>query len=127
MAEGWAKHLKADLLKVYSAGTDPKGLNLNAIRVMAEVGVDISNQHSKHFHEFEDIPLDFIITLCSNAKGTCPTFPEPTRLLHVNFDDPSIIVGSAQTIEETLNHYRRVRDEIRSFIETLPNALKGLL
>jgi len=125
MAEGWARHLKGDLIEVYSAGIETHGLNPNAEKVMAEAGVDISGQRSQHIDEFKDVPLDHVITVCSHAHESCPVFPGKTKVTHVAFDDPPRLAKDAATEEEALSHYRRVRDQIRAFVETLPTALEN--
>lgn len=123
MAEGWARHLQGDVFEAYSAGVETHGLNPNAVKVMAEVGVDISAQRSQHIDEFKDISLDHVITVCGNAHESCPIFPGSTKVTHIGFDDPPRLAKEAATEEEALSHYRRVRDEIRAFVETLPDAL----
>ena len=123
MAEGWARQLKGDLLEAYSAGVETHGLNPHAVKVMAEAGVDISAQQSQHIDEFRQVPLDHVITVCSNAHESCPVFPGKTKVTHVAFEDPPRLARDAATEEEALKHYRRVRDEIRAFVETLPDAL----
>jgi arsenate reductase len=124
MAEGWARHLKKDVLEPYSAGIETHGLNPNAVKVMAEVGVDISQQHSKNLNELADISFDHVVTVCGNAHETCPVFPGTTKVTHVGFDDPPRLAKEAATEEEAMGHYRRVRDEIRKFVESLPEALE---
>ena len=124
MAEGWAKHLKPDSIQAYSAGTDPHGMNPLAIKVMAEAGVDLSTHHSKHLNQLPNIPFDYVITVCDNANESCPVFPGKTKRLHVGFDDPPRLAKDAKSEEEALSHYRRVRDEIRHFVQRLPEALK---
>jgi arsenate reductase len=123
MAEGWARHLKGSLFEAYSAGIETHGLNPHAVQVMAEAGVDISSQRSQHIDEFRDVPLDHVITVCSHAHESCPVFPGATKVTHVGFDDPPRLAREAATEEEALGHYRRVRDEIRRFVETLPESL----
>jgi len=123
MAEGWARHLKGDVLEAYSAGIETHGLNPRAVQVMAEAGVDISGHRSKHVDELRDIPLDWVITVCDHAQESCPLFPGRVKLVHVGFDDPPRLAAGAKSEEEALAHYRRVRDEIRAFVETLPDAL----
>ena len=123
MAEGWARQLKGDLLEPYSAGVETHGLNPQAVQVMAEAGVDISGHRSKHVRELSDVAFDFVITVCGNAQESCPAFPGRTKVVHVGFDDPPRLAKEARTEEEALNHYRRVRDEIRKFVETLPEVL----
>lgn len=123
MAEGWARHLKGHLLEPYSAGVKTHGLNPRAVRIMAEAGVDISRHWSKLLDELRDIGFDHVITVCGNAHESCPVFPGKTRVIHVGFDDPPRLAEGAATEEEALQHYRRVRDEIRTFVETLPESL----
>lgn len=123
MAEGWARHLKAEEVEASSAGIETHGLNPRAVRVMAEAGVDISRHHSKTVDEFEDRSFDFVVTVCGHAHETCPVFPGKTRVVHVGFDDPPKLAQDADSEEEALAHYRRVRDEIRRFVETLPDSL----
>ena len=123
MAEGWARALKGDAIEAHSAGVEPHGLNAKAIQVMAEAGVDISGQSSKHVDALAHIPFDYVVTVCGHANETCPVFPGKTRVIHVGFDDPPALAKTAASEEEALNHYRRVRDEIRDWIHTLPEAL----
>ena len=124
MAEGWARHLKGDLIEPYSAGVATHGMNPNAVRVMREAGVDITGQHSKHVDEVKDVGLEYVVTVCGHAHESCPTFPGRAKVIHVGFDDPPKLAKTAATEEEALGHYRRVRDEIRAFVETLPAALE---
>ena len=123
MAEGWARYLKSEFLKPFSAGLEAHGLNPNAVKVMQEVGVDISRQKSQHMGEVETIPVDVVVTVCGYADENCPVFSCATTVLHKGFDDPPKLAKTAKTEEEALGHYRRVRDEIRAFIETLPEGL----
>ncbi len=123
MAEGWARHLKSDTIAAYSAGVDPHGLNPLAVKVMAEVGVDISNHSSKHVKELTSIDFDYVITVCDNARESCPRFPGSAQVVHRSFDDPPLLAQGAASEEEALSHYRRVRDEIRDFVLTLPQSL----
>jgi arsenate reductase len=123
MAEGWTKHLKGDRIDVWSAGITPKGVDPLAVQVMAEAGANISGQRSKNVSEVRDIPFDAVITLCDQARESCPLFPKPVRRIHVGFDDPPFLAQNAQNEEEALGIYRRVRDEIRKFVETLPESL----
>lgn len=117
MAEGWARHLKGDVIDAYSSGVEPHGMNPNAVRVMAEAGVDITPQTSKHVDDLKDIPFDYVVTVCDSAHESCPLFPGQTKVIHVGFDDPPRLAKAAKSEEEALGHYRRVRDEIRHFIE----------
>ena len=124
MAEGWARALKPETLEPYSAGVEVHGLNPDAVFVMKEVGVDISAQKSTHVNEFLEVPLDYVVTVCDHAKETCPVFPGLVKRIHKSFEDPPRLAKSAKNREEALNHYRRVRDNIRAFIETLPESLE---
>lgn len=123
MAEGWARHLKGDIIEAYSAGIETHGLNPNAVKVMAEAGVDISHHRSKHLNELKDIAFDWVITVCDAANESCPIFPGPVKRYHVRFEDPPNLAKNAKSEEEALSHYRRVRDEIRLFIQSLPQSL----
>ncbi len=123
MAEGWAKHLKADVLDTCSAGIETHGLNPRAVQVMAEAGVDISGQESQLVDDFAHVDLDYVVTVCGHANEHCPIFPGKTRVVHVGFDDPPRLAADAATEDEALAPYRRVRDEIRAFVETLPDSL----
>jgi len=123
MAEGWANHRRADVVEAHSAGVAPDGIDPLAVRVMAEAGVDISGQRSKDVLELIGGVFDYVVTLCGGARETCPVFPGSTKCLHVGFDDPPLLARDAANEEEAMLHYRRVRDEIRAFIETLPGGL----
>lgn len=118
MAEGWARQLKGDRIEAYSAGIETHGLNQHAVRVMAEAGVDISGQRSKHVGELRGIEFDYVVTVCDHAHESCPVFPGKAKVIHVGFDDPPRLAANAKTEEERLAPYRRVRDEILAFIET---------
>ena len=126
MAEGWAKALKKDLIDAYSAGIETHGLNTNAVIVMKEAGVDISTQRSKNVKDLENIGFDYVVTVCGHANENCPVFPGTAKVIHVGFDDPPALAKSARSEEEALAHYRRVRDQIRCFIEKLPDNLEVL-
>lgn len=126
MAEGWTRKLKADAIDAYSAGVDPKPVDSLAVEVMKEAGVDISGQRSKSVQEVMHLPFDYVITVCGSARDNCPVFPSKVKKLHVGFDDPPALARGAATSEEAMTHYRRVRDEIRQFVETLPEALKSI-
>ena len=125
MAEGWARTLKGDVLDPCSAGIEMHGLNPLAVRVMAEAGVDISGQRSKTVDAVKDVPFDYVVTVCGHASENCPIFPGKAKVVHVGFDDPPKLAADAKNEEEALRHYRRVRDEIRAFVETLPGSLNG--
>jgi len=124
MAEGWARHLKGNIIEAYSAGIEKHGLNPNAVKVMAEEGVDISRHKSKLLDDLQGIDFDYVVTVCDNAHESCPLFPGRSKVVHVGFDDPPRLARKAKTEEESLGCYRRVRDEIRTFIEKLPEVLK---
>jgi arsenate reductase len=117
MAEGWARHLRGDTIEAYSAGVEPHGMNQKAVRVMKDSGVDISGQHSKHVDDLKAVPFDYVVTVCDHAHETCPLFSGKTKIVHVGFDDPPRLEKNAKTEDEALGHYRRIRDEIRDFIE----------
>jgi arsenate reductase len=127
MAEGWTRKLKGDRIEVYSAGVEPHGLNPNAVKVMAEAGVDISTHKSKLVDEFRDTELDTVITVCGNAHETCPYFPPRCKVLHVGFDDPpkmaEELAATGESKERQLDCYRKIRDEIRGFVEGLPENI----
>ncbi len=123
MAEGWARRLKGDEIEVYSAGVNPKGVDPRAVRAMAELGIDISGQKSKSVAEVRGITFDYVITLCDNAHQSCPAFPGKTKVRHVGFEDPPYLARAARSEEEAMGHYRRIRDQIRTFVETLPDVL----
>jgi arsenate reductase len=123
MAEGWTKHLKSDVIEPYSAGIETHGLNQKAVKVMAEVGVNISNHRSKYVDEFKDVQFDYVVTVCGHANENCPVFPGKTKITHAGFDDPPKLAENAKTENEALDCYRRVRDQIKDFVETLPESL----
>ncbi|MBU1261034.1 MAG: arsenate reductase ArsC [Planctomycetes bacterium] len=120
MAEGWAKKLKSDCIEAFSAGVYPVGVNSRAVKIMAEAGVDISAHRSKHADDLCGIDFDYVITLCDNAKELCPVYNGKTKLIHKPFSDPSILIGSEEVITDA---FRKVRDQIRDFVLTLPDAL----
>lgn len=124
MAEGWARALKSDQIEPYSAGIDPHGMNPRAIRAMAEAGIDISGHTSKHLDALSHIDFDYVITVCGHANETCPRFPGRTRVVHVGFEDPPKLAEKARSEEEAMSHYRRVRDQIRDWVQTLPESLE---
>jgi arsenate reductase len=123
MAEGWAKHLKGNIIEPYSAGIVAYGLNPRAVRVMKEAGVDISGHTSDEVESMMGVPFDYVVTVCGHADEHCPIFPSKAKIIHVGFDDPPNLATSAESEDEALSHFRRVRDEIRAFIEALPESL----
>ncbi len=126
MAEGFARALKSDIIEAYSAGIETHGLNPNAVKVMAEVGIDISSQKSEYVTDLLDIDFDNVITVCGHANENCPIFPAKSKIIHVGFDDPPALAkelaAQGATEEEQLNCYRQVRDNIRKYVETLGRA-----
>jgi arsenate reductase len=124
MAEGWTRRLKGMRIEPYSAGIETHGLNARAVRVMAEAGVDISGHRSKHINEFINVAFDYVVTVCDQVNGICPVYPGPVKFIHIGFDDPPRLSRNAKTEEEALEHYRRVRDQIRGFVERLPEVLE---
>ena len=129
MAEGWARRLRGDAIEPYSAGVETHGLDPLAVKVMAEAGIDISGQRSKHVDEVKDVEFDCVVTVCDRARESCPLFlgrSGKAKVIHVGFDDPPKLAGDAETEEEALNCYRRVRDEIRAFVETLPGSIEAV-
>ncbi|MBW7991938.1 MAG: arsenate reductase ArsC [Planctomycetes bacterium] len=122
IAEGWARHLKGNIIDVYSAGIRPIGVSPRAIKVMAEAGVDISAQISQRLDEYSEIDFDYVITLCDNAAENCPVFAGQAKVFHKPFEDPYFASGSEEGIMET---FRKVRNNIRKFIEMMPDNLKG--
>jgi len=125
MAEGWTRHLKGDVIEPYSAGIETHGLNPHAAKVMAEAGVDISGHQSKTVEDLGGVVFDVVVTVCGHAHETCPTFSGRTKIIHIGFDDPPRLAAAETDPEKALNHYRRVRDEIKAFVETLPDALQN--
>jgi len=116
MAEGFLRHLGGDAFEVVSAGTEPGALHPLAVEVMAEAGIDISAQRAKSVDEFVQQPFNYVITLCDDAKETCPFFPKAAVRLHWSFPDPSV---AGNTLEERLAVFREVRDGIRDRIQEL--------
>jgi arsenate reductase len=123
MAEGWARHLKGEVLEAYSAGIETHGLNPSAVAVMAEAGVDISGHRSQLLSDFAAVDFDYVVTVCSHAHESCPIFPGKAKVVHVGFDDPPRLAASVEGDEAKLDCYRRVRDQIRAYVETLPESL----
>lgn len=116
MAEGWARHFHDETIASYSAGIEAHGMNPNAMQVMKEAGVDISEQSSKLADSLSHVPLDLVITVCGHADENCPTFLTKSKLVHVGFDDPPKLAKDAASEDEAIEHYRRVRDQIRDFV-----------
>jgi len=125
MAEGWTRHLKKDLIDVWSAGIETHGLNSHAVSVMAEAGVDISNHESKSLDEVNNKTFDYVITVCGHARETCPWFPGGGKLIHKGFEDPYEMAAQYKNRREKLHCYRKIRDEIKAYVLTLPCSLKS--
>lgn len=125
MAEGWTRQLKGQQIEVRSAGIEARGLDRRAVAVMREAGVDISRHRSTRIGELGTESFDFVVTVCNHANESCPVFPAKTAVVHVAFDDPPAFVPETASEADALPVYRRVRDEIRSFVEELPNALES--
>lgn len=123
MAEGLCRHLKDDFFDAFSAGMVKHGLNPLAVKAMGEIGIDISSHASKTTEELGNISFDYVITVCGHADETCPAFAGHTKVVHKGFDDPPKLAQGAKNEEEALIHYRRVRDEIKALIQSLPNVL----
>jgi arsenate reductase len=123
MAEGLTRHLKPDLIEPYSAGVDPGAMNTRAVKSMAEIGIDISNAFPKTIESLGNIAFDYVVTLCDHANESCPLFPGKTKRLHWGFEDPPRLAENAATEDEAMSHYHRVRDQIRSYVEKLPDIL----
>jgi len=123
MAEGWTRALWKGRLEAWSAGVVAKGLDPRAVAVMAESGVDISEQESKLVDDLSDLKFDLVVTVCAEADAACPTWPGAVLRLHRGFDDPPRLADGAASEEDALQHYRRVRDEIRAFVASLPDVL----
>jgi arsenate reductase (thioredoxin) len=122
MAEGFARSLLGDHFAAFSAGTrpSPHGIDPRAVAAMAELGIDISGGHSKSIDELPSVPFDLVVTVCDSAHENCPIFPGAVRVIHHSFDDPPRLAAHARNDAEAMPHYRRVRDEIKVFIATLP-------
>lgn len=126
MAEGWARALHGERFELHSAGTAPGRVDPRAIQVMREAGVDLSAHRSKHLDELSGVGFDVVVTVCDNANESCPVFPGKVLRLHAGFDDPPRLAANAASEDEALAPYRRVRDEIKAFIERLPETIEEL-
>lgn len=116
MAEAWLRALRGDEFESLSAGVAPQGINPFAVQVMSEVGIDLGGQDSVHIDSIAADTLDTVITVCDHASDTCPALPKSVHVVHHPFDDPPHLAKSAKSLAEALWHYRRVRDEIRSYV-----------
>ena len=119
MAEGLLRHDAGDRFEVFSAGTEPGRVRPEAISVMQELGIDISGHRSKSVHEYSGQTFDYVLTVCDNAKESCPIFPGNTVTIHQNFQDPAALEGSEQ---DRLALFRRVRDELRRYLRSFPTS-----
>lgn len=118
LAEGYLRYFAGDRAEVYSAGIETHGVNPKAIEVMAEDGIDISGHTSNHVDEYSDIEFDYVITVCDNAKESCPVFPTRAQKFHRNFPDPAKAIGTEQEVKEA---FRNVRNTIRDYAERFIN------
>lgn len=125
MAEGFARSLKGDAIRAYSAGSRRHGLNRIAVQVMHEAGVDISEHQSKTLDSLRGMDFDYVVTVCDDTSETCPVYRGEAKVIHRGFEDPPRLAASAANDDEAVDVYRRVRDEIRAFIETLPGAFEA--
>lgn len=127
MAEGWCRRLKGDVIEAYSAGIEAYGLNPDAVKVMAEAGVDISGHKSKSVEELEGLEPDYVVTVCDHANETCPLLLGRHKKIHAGFEDPpkkaERLAAKGASKEEQLDCYRKASNEIRLFIQTLPESL----
>jgi arsenate reductase (thioredoxin) len=119
MAEGLLRHDAGECYEVESAGTRPSTVRPEAIAVMQELGIDISGQRSKHVDEFRDRTFDYVLTVCDNAKESCPIYPGQANRLHHSFEDPASAEGPE---EDRLSAFRGVRDQIREYLRRFPNS-----
>jgi arsenate reductase len=122
MAEGWCRHLWTDQYDCYSAGTQKHGMNLRAIKVMQELGIDISKQYSKIVDELEIKKFDIVVTVCDHAYENCPYFPG-SKIIHIGFQDPPFLTKSMTDENQILDIYRKIRDEIKLKIQNLPQII----
>ncbi|MFI5344184.1 MAG: arsenate reductase ArsC [Chlamydiales bacterium] len=123
MAEGWVRKLKGDILVPHSAGIEKHGIDPKAVKVMSEIGIDISKQQSKLISELSEKDFDYVVTICNDANEKCPVFPGKAKRFHHGFDNPPVLARKTKSEEDALTIYRRVRDEIGDFIEKMPNNL----
>ncbi len=123
MAEGWTKKLKGKVIDAYSAGIERHGIDASAAAVMKEVGIDISGNRSKTMEDLQGIDFDYVITLCGYASENLPSELGQVKKLHRRFVHPMRLALRAENEDEELAAYRKVRDEIREFVEGLPEHL----
>ncbi len=123
MAEGWARHLLDRGIEPFSAGIEKRGLDPRAVKVMQEVGIDITAQQSNRVDELPSHDFDLVVTVCDDAKESCPALPGAPRQRHRAFDDPPKLALTARDESEALSHYRRVRDEIHEMVLQIPELM----
>ena len=126
MAEAWTRELFGGRIEAYSAGIEARGLDPDAVKVMAEAGVNIAGQKSKRIDALRDVDFDYVVTVCDHARENCPVFSGQAKAVHAGFDDPPRLAAGARTEKERLAPYRRVRDEIREFVKNLPTLIEEL-
>jgi arsenate reductase len=124
MAEGFTNALRGEEFEAFSAGVAPKGIDPRAVTVMAEENIDLAGQDSKDVEQFVGQPWDWVVTLCDNARESCPFFPGPVKKVHRGFPDPPHMAQGAANENEALEHYRKVRDQIKAFVLNLPGNLE---
>ena len=123
MAEGLLKHICQDKYDIHSAGTKPSIVRPEAIKALAEIDIDISNNRSKSIDEFADKKIDFILTVCNNAKENCPYFPAQTKIIQHTFEDPADVEGDEKT---RINAFKRIRDEINEYLPSFLNQIENI-
>ncbi len=123
MAEAWTRSIWRGLFEAYSAGVDPGRMDPLTIRVMEEEGISMKGYHPKHVALLAGVAFDFVVTVCDHARETCPYFSGVRGVFHQGFEDPPVLARKAETREEVLTFYRRVRDEIKEFVMFLPDFL----
>ena len=125
MAEGLGRHFAGETIEFSSAGIEKHGLNPFAVKAMQEIGIDITGHTSNTLDELDSDSLDYIVTVCGHADETCPVLATQTQRIHKGFDDPPKLAAQEATEEEGMVHYRRVRDEIKAYVLTLPAVLSA--
>ncbi len=124
MAEGWTNAQQGEIFQAFSAGVKKSSVDPLAAEAMAEVGIELSEHYSKLIEELPEVKFDYVVTLCDHARESCPIFFSDAEKIHKGFDDPPYLARDAASREEALEHYRRVRDEIREFVLSFPQGLK---
>ncbi len=124
MAEGWTNALQGETFQAFSAGVKKSSVDPLAAEVMNEAGIDLSGQYSKLIEELPDVKFNYVVTLCDHAREGCPVFFSDALKIHRGFDDPPYLARYATSRQQALEHYRRVRDEIKEFVLSFPSSLK---